>query len=93
MCSSDLRDKDARPVFSSNDYVSLVQLAMDGVGIALGWDHLVAPLVAQGLLVRPVDHEIRHQDRCHYLSIRTDKVGDWACTHFGNWMKEQHRSG
>jgi DNA-binding transcriptional LysR family regulator len=87
------RAKNARPVFSSNDYVSLVQLAMDGVGIALGWHHLVAPLVAQGLLVRPVEHEIQHQERCHYLSIRTDKVGDSACTHFGNWLKEQHRSG
>lgn len=33
-----------------NDYAVVVQAALDGQGVALGWEHLVAPLVAAGRL-------------------------------------------
>lgn len=39
-----------------NDYVSVVQSAMEGQGIALGWSHLVDRHVANGLLVKLTDH-------------------------------------
>lgn len=35
----------------SNDYAVVIQAALDGQGVALGWRHLVAPLVADGRLV------------------------------------------
>jgi LysR family glycine cleavage system transcriptional activator len=35
----------------SNDYAVVVQAALDGQGVALGWVHLVAPLVDAGRLV------------------------------------------
>ncbi len=34
-----------------NDYSVVVQAALDGQGFILGWDHIVAPLVAAGRLV------------------------------------------
>ncbi len=38
----------------TNDYTVLLQAALEGQGVALGWHHLVADLVERGLLVRPV---------------------------------------
>lgn len=35
----------------SNDYAVVLQAALDGQGVALGWEHLVAPLLRQGRLV------------------------------------------
>ena len=34
-----------------NDYALVIQAAMSGEGIALGWRHIVAPLLERGLLV------------------------------------------
>ncbi|MBI1173431.1 LysR family transcriptional regulator [bacterium] len=41
-----------------NDYVSVIQSVIAGHGIALGWQHLVEGLLAQGVLVRLTDHEL-----------------------------------
>ncbi len=35
----------------SNDYSLVVQAALDGQGVALGWEHIVADLIADGRLV------------------------------------------
>lgn len=35
-----------------NDYVLVLQAALEGQGVALGWAHLVDPLIAQGRLIR-----------------------------------------
>lgn len=45
-----------------NSYPLSISAAMDGVGVALGWGHLVDPLLASGRLVRPLGN----------LEIRTD---------------------
>jgi len=42
-----------------NDYALVVQAALEGEGIALGWRHLTDDLVARGLLVRPVAESLR----------------------------------
>ena len=73
--------------YSSNDYNTLVQLAVAGQGVALGWDHLVAPLLARGALVRPITHELVHQDRCHYLSVREDQAESEAVVRFSDWVR------
>ena len=72
--------------FNSNDYNTLVQMAIAGQGIALGWDHLVGHLIANGSLVRPISQEIVHQDRCHYLNVRDERVESDACIRFRNWI-------
>ena len=71
--------------YSSNDYNTLVQLAVAGEGIVLGWDHLVRGLVASGELVRPIPHEVVHHDRCHYLSAREDRSEKDAVVRFSTW--------
>jgi LysR family glycine cleavage system transcriptional activator len=35
----------------SNDYAVVLQAALDGQGVALGWEHLVEPFIADGRLV------------------------------------------
>jgi LysR family glycine cleavage system transcriptional activator len=45
-------------VFRFNDYSIVLQAAIEGQGVALGWRHLVAPLIAQGLLVRPFEQSV-----------------------------------
>lgn len=72
--------------YSSNDYNTLVQLAVAGQGITLGWHHLVGPLVANGTLVRPIPDEVVHKDRYHYLSLREDRAESEASARFRAWI-------
>lgn len=83
------RSKLARPIFSSNDYNALIQMAIGGQGVCLGWDHLVGHLVKAGLLVRPIPQEIVHKERCHYLNVRTDKENSVAYIQFRDWIVAQ----
>lgn len=83
------RAHSSKPVFACNDYNVLVQLALQHQGISLGWDHLVAPLVAAGQLVRPVQQQVVHSERCHFLNIRADTEGSEACMRFRDWMLKQ----
>ncbi|HAX22011.1 MAG TPA: LysR family transcriptional regulator [Hydrogenophaga sp.] len=83
------RTHTGRPLFSSNDYNLLVQLALQHQGVALGWDHLVSHLVADGQLVRPIPQEVVHSERCHFLNIRADNENSEACTRFRDWILNQ----
>lgn len=72
--------------FSSNDYNTVIQLAIADQGIALGWHHLVGHLVANGTLVRPIPNELVHKERCHYLHVREDRAESAACARFKDWI-------
>jgi DNA-binding transcriptional LysR family regulator len=67
-----------------NDYVSVIQAALNGQGVALGWRHLVEGMLADGRLVRLSDHVmitgaafyvVWQKDRP--LSPNVVKVRDW----------------
>jgi DNA-binding transcriptional LysR family regulator len=45
-------------LFRFNDYSIVLQAAMEGQGVAQGWRHIVEPLIAQGLLVRPIAQSV-----------------------------------
>lgn len=67
-----------------NDYVLVLQAVIEGQGIALGWHHLVAPLVAKGVLVRLTDHKLVTGNSFHVtwprdvpLSKSAREVRDW----------------
>lgn len=67
-----------------NDYVSVIQAALNGQGIALGWRHLVDPMVADGRLVRVSEHHVVTGSAFHVvwqkdrpLSGNAMKVRDW----------------
>lgn len=52
-------DKRQRPNLQFSDYSIVLQAAIDGQGIALGWRHIVDPLIAQNILVRPVRESVK----------------------------------
>ena len=55
-----------------NHYLLVLQAAMAGEGIAMGWAHLVDPLIEQGLLVRIGRRQWR-TERCFYL-VRSNRT-------------------
>lgn len=75
--------------FNVNDYGLLIHMVLNDQGLALGWDHLVAPLIEQGRLVRPVEHEMVLEETFHYLAYREDKASDDAQTRFVHWFLAQ----
>lgn len=87
----DLRERthSGRRLFSSNDYNLLVQMTLQHQGLTLGWNHLVAHLVANGSLVRPIEEEVVHKERCHFLNIREDNENNEACTRFRDWILQE----
>jgi LysR family transcriptional regulator, glycine cleavage system transcriptional activator len=75
--------------YTTNDYPALVQLAVEGQGIALGWHHLVEPLLDRGALVRPLHHKTVMHNRGHYMSVRRDKAESTVCQLFCQWVRQQ----
>ena len=74
----------ARPSLQFSDYSIVLQAAIDGQGIAQGWRHIVDPLIAQNLLVRPVQQSVRTQNPMYIIAskereLRRDvlMVKDW----------------
>lgn len=72
--------------FNSNDYSLLIQMVLNDQGVALGFHHLVAPLIEKGLLTRPVAQELVLEETHHYLACREDKAGDSAMNRFQEWF-------
>ncbi len=50
-----------------NTYPLLIQAAVDGLGVALGWGHLVDHLLESGDLVRPVQQSYARTENGYYL--------------------------
>lgn len=70
-----------------NDYVLVIQSAIEGQGVALGWHHLVDRMVHRGLLVRITNHTLMTgksfyvaSPRENTLSPAAKRVFDWLST-------------
>jgi LysR family glycine cleavage system transcriptional activator len=61
-------------LFRFNDYSVVLQAAIEGQGVALGWRHLVDPLIAQGLLVRPVTQSVTTDQPIYIVASRRGKL-------------------
>jgi LysR family glycine cleavage system transcriptional activator len=61
-------------------------MVLNDQGVALGWDHLVAPLIEDGSLIKPVEQEMILEETRHYLAYREDKADDDALTRFRDWF-------
>lgn len=60
-----------------NTYPLAIQAAQDGLGIALGWGHLVDHLLDSGELVRPLpDHRVR--TKSGYFLLKSKRSRDFA---------------
>lgn len=75
--------------FNANDYNLLIQMVLSDQGVALGWDHLVRPLIARGLLARPVAQEVVLEETRHYFAWREDRAQDEAMQRFRRWFFAQ----
>ncbi len=85
----DDRQKNGAHFFNANDYNLLIQMVLNGQGVALGFNQLVSHLVDQNLLVRPVPEELVLEESRHYLAYREDKASDSALSRFRSWFFAQ----
>lgn len=79
-------------LFRFNDYSVVLQAAIEGQGVAMGWRHLVDPLLQQGLLVRPVPHSVTTEQPIYLVASRRSKLRPEA-VHLRDWLMAEARSG
>lgn len=76
--------------FRFNDYSIVLQAAIEGQGVALGWRHLVEPLVAQGVLVRPIAQTLRTDQPLYLVAARGGQLSEDA-VHLRDWLIREAR--
>ncbi|MCK0104422.1 LysR substrate-binding domain-containing protein [Pseudohalocynthiibacter sp. F2068] len=72
--------------FSS--YMMTVQAALRGLGVAIGWHHIVADFIKEGSLVRPIKIE-QTWDRHHYLVVPKNRLERTDVTEFCSWLRTE----
>jgi DNA-binding transcriptional LysR family regulator len=70
----------------ANDYNIVIKMALEHQGIALGWEHLVQPLVDAGQLVQPIEAEVMLEEKPHYLFYDALIDDDEAFLAFKGWF-------
>lgn len=73
-----------------NDYAIVLQATIEGQGVALGWKHLVNPLIEQGILVAPLDLEIK-TDHPFYILMPKDKTTNKSAQILKEWLLKEMR--
>lgn len=68
-----------------NSYPLLIQAALSGQGVALGWRGLVDRLLAEGSLIRPVDATLM-TGRHFYLVRPTSRILSHAAATLQDWL-------
>ena len=71
-----------------NNYVIAVQAAVDNQGFALGWNSLVASLVAEGRLVRPLPHAMQSPG-AFFLASPTGAPLTREAALFADWLQQE----
>lgn len=71
-----------------NDYSIVVQAALEGQGVALGWRHIIEPLIEQGRLIEVLPDELM-TDNPFYLIAPKDIPLSPAATKIRNWLIAQ----
>ena len=84
--SLDYRNSNADETF--NDYAIVLQAAMEGQGIALGWKPMVNSLIASGRLVTPLEVEIKTENPFYILTPK-DKVNDQSTQLLRDWLLDE----
>jgi len=74
-------------IFSS--YQMVIQAAIQGHGVAIGWHHFVADLIREGSLVRPIPQSCQWDDRGHYLVVSTSLAERPDVKAFCEWLKSE----
>ena len=71
-----------------NTYPLSIYAAMDGLGIALGWGHLVDQMIASGKLVRPIPEASVRTNHGYYLLMPERRKPPAPVTEVANWLTE-----
>ena len=82
----DYRNSNADETF--NDYAIVLQAAMEGQGIALGWKPMVNSLIASGRLVAPLDVEIKTENPFYILTPK-EKANDKSTQLLRDWLLKE----
>ena len=77
--------KPAKRGLEFDNYLVLVQGALDGQGIALGGGRLAEDFIARGTLVRPISATLS-SSRGFYLLVPTDVPLSQPAKHFRDWI-------
>ncbi|MEL6410873.1 MAG: LysR substrate-binding domain-containing protein [Pseudomonadota bacterium] len=78
--------KDVRHATQVNTYPLAIQAAVDGLGIALGWGHLIDQHLAAGSLVRPLAHTHVRTKSGYYLLQPEGKEQRADCKIVEQWL-------
>ena len=73
-----------------DNYTLLIQAAIAGQGVAIGWGHLVDALVEQGLLCRPMEGSLRSA-RGYYVVLPPRKRRGALIQRFVDWLGEERQ--
>ncbi|MNJ54849.1 DNA-binding transcriptional activator GcvA [compost metagenome] len=71
-----------------DNYTLLIQAAIAGQGVAIGWGHLVDGLVEQGLLCRPLEGSLRSA-RGYYAVLPPRKRRGALIERFVDWLERE----
>jgi putative choline sulfate-utilization transcription factor len=74
-----------------NTYPAVVQAALGGQGIAMGWRHLVDDLLSTGALIRPIEASV-HTKRGFYLVHPSDSLLSDEARTFCEWIINECKS-
>lgn len=85
----DIQDAPLRQAAFFNTYPLAIQAAVDGLGVALGWGHLVDRLLAAGDLVRPVASAFARTQSGYYLLKRQGKTPFPEQTSVETWLLQE----
>jgi LysR family glycine cleavage system transcriptional activator len=80
-----VHDRPARRGLEFDNYLVLIQAALDGQGIALGGGRLADDYIARGAFVRPVAVTL-DSDRGFYLLIPNDAALSAQAALFRDWI-------
>ncbi len=72
-------------LFRFNDYSIVLQAAIEGQGVAQGWRHIVQPLIAQGLLLRPLKQSVT-TDQPLFITAPQGKVLRPDVAYLKDWL-------
>jgi DNA-binding transcriptional LysR family regulator len=76
-----------RRLITFNNWTLLIQAAIDGQGIALGWTPYVDELIALGKLVRPIETVVRPTDAYYLVTPLRGEAPNAAA--FCQWIRDQ----
>lgn len=75
-------------IIGFDNYANVIQAALEGQGMALGFSGLVDDLVARGSLIRPIDTALS-PGRSVYLVTPTSGIANQMTPQFVDWIAEE----